>query len=63
MADPSKIKLYPINFNQIILVDANTIQLEIDAFVPSGWKPPPGVTPIGGSDVKAKLTDPQSTTG
>lgn len=63
MADPNKIRLNPIDFDDIVLDSTNVIALECDPFVPSGWTPPPGVTPIGGSDVKAVLEDPQSTTG
>lgn len=63
MADPNKIRLYPINFNQILLESVNVIMLEIDPFVPAGWKPAPGVIPIGGSDVKAVLEQDQDTTG
>ena len=80
MADPNKIRLSPIDYNQIV-VDGNSIHLECDPFLPNEWTPPPGVTPIGGSDskpktggsgtpttvggsdVKAVLDKPQSTTG
>jgi hypothetical protein len=62
MADPNKIRLNPIDFNDVV-VTGNAVNLECDPFVPSGWTPPPGVTPVGGSDTKPTLTDPQSTTG
>lgn len=57
MGDPNKIRLFPIDPNSIVLAGDNDIELEPDPFRPPGWKPPPGVTPIGGNDVKATLTD------
>ncbi len=64
MADPNKIRLSPINFNEIVLDDdVNSIALECDPFVPSGFKFPPQVTPLGGSDLKPVLDNPDRTTG
>ena len=58
MADPNKIRLSPINPNQIV-VDGNSINLECDPFLPAGWEASPGVKSIGGSNVKSTLTDPK----
>ena len=62
MADPNKIRLSPIDFNQVV-VTGNNVNLECDPFVPDGWEPGPNVSEVGGSDVKAVLENPQSTTG
>jgi len=58
MADVNKIRLFPIDDNEI-LVTGNFLNLDCDAFLPSGWAPPPDVKSIGGSNVKGKLTDPK----
>ena len=54
MVDVNKIRLYPIDFNSI-LVDGNSINLECEPSVPSGWGPSPGVKVVGGSDVKSNV--------
>lgn len=51
MADPNKIRLYPIDYNQIVRTqDVNEIDLEHDPFLPEGWKPNPDSTILGGGD-------------
>jgi hypothetical protein len=54
LASVNKIKLYPIDFNKI-LVDGNSINLECDPSFPSGWEGSPGVKVIGGNDVKINI--------
>jgi hypothetical protein len=56
MADPNKIRIYPIDPNVIVLDSVNVIELESDPFRPDGHVLDPGVTPIGGSDIKKKIS-------
>ncbi len=49
--DPNKIRLNPINPNQILLFGSpNSIWLLKDPIVPPGWEPNPGSTVVGGGD-------------
>ncbi len=51
MGDLNKIRLYPIDYNQIVRTqDVNEIDLEADPFLPNGWLPNPDSTVLGGGD-------------
>lgn len=58
MVDANKIRLSPIDTNKIV-VDGNSINLECEPSLPSGWEAAPDVKVIGGSNVKGNLTDPK----
>ena len=58
MADANKIRLSPLDANEIVVTDTNSINLECDD-LPAGWEAPTGQKAIGGSNVKNPLTDPQ----
>ncbi len=54
--DPNSIRLYPIDFNQIVRTqNVNEIDLLLDPFIPAGWKPNPGSEVIGGADIEPDI--------
>ena len=51
MADPNKIRLNPLNRNEILRInDLNSIWLLPDPVLPAGWEPNPGSKVVGGQD-------------